>query len=127
MGERALQNAAGKWKVDVEEFSLRVEWSVTATIIPVAFEWNDLDFVGAPGGILGMTIDPSSTWQSPVPLLSFGAHFVHMTAKDRLVTAGDFLLLNLQVTQQVPEPASLVLAVMGLAGLAAASRRKRAK
>lgn len=127
MGERALQNAAGQWKVDVEEFSLRVEWSITGRIILTAFEWNDLDFVGAPGGILGMTIDPSSTWQSPVPLLSFGADFVHMTAQDTSVTVGDFLLLNLQVARQVPEPASLVLAVMGLAGLAAASRRKRAK
>ena len=52
---------------------------------------------------------------------------VHMTAQDTSVRLGDFLLLNLQVARQVPEPASLALVMMGFAGLAAASRRKRAK
>lgn len=110
-----------QFEVDVEEASLRITWLITGSVV-AGFVWSELDW-GAPGEIIGATTDPSSTWaENDVP--TFTASTVTLESFD-LVVPGDFVLINLDVAHVIPEPGTLALFGLGLAGIVFV-RRKRA-
>jgi len=121
-------NLFGQLQVDVEASSLRINWVFDSNfIIPdLNLVWSDLN--SSLGDIVGVTVDPSSTWGvSPPVTVAFGLDSVSVTNNgDSTVIVGDFLLLNLDFSRAVPAPASLTLIALGLiaVGWARASRRK---
>lgn len=116
-------NLFGQLEVDIEESSLRATWLITGTIGGInPMIWSQLSW-GEPGEIVGATIDLASTWSiSDTP--TFTESSVSLTTTDFNVTAGDFVLINLDVIHDVPTPATLALFGLGLAGLGW-SRRKQ--
>jgi len=114
-------------QVDVEASSLRINWIFDSNFIiaDLHLVWNDLN--SSLGDIVGVTVDPSSTWGvSPPVTVAFGPDSVSVTNNgDSSVVVGDFLLLNLDFSRAVPAPASLALIALGLIAVAVGRTRSR--
>jgi len=96
IAELVLFNAL---EVDVEASTLRITWLFDSnSIIPdINFIWSDLDWTDVPGEIIGVTIDPSSTWGTDA-FVDFTADSVSLVNNaDQTVTVGDFWLAHLEV------------------------------
>jgi hypothetical protein len=105
-------------EVDVEASILRINWIFSSDIInpDLNFVWSDLDWTNAPGEIVGVTIDPTSTW-APSATIGFTADSVTLTNNDDTsVAVGDLWLANLEV-EHIPEPNSLAILLFGFMGL----------
>ena len=86
-------------EVDVEALTLRITWlfDSQSIISDINFIWSDLDWTDVPGEIIGVTIDPSSTWGIDA-FVDFTADSVSLVNNaDHTVTVGDFWLAHLEV------------------------------
>lgn len=116
-----------QFAIDVEAYSLKLEWlfNSSGVISGLNLVWSDL-FSGVPGEIVGATVDGSSTWAVDVVPV-FDANSVTFTNNgDSTVAVGDFILINLEVRNEIPAPLPLALIGLGLAGLGLARRRMTA-
>jgi hypothetical protein len=89
-------------------------WSILGLTITA----NEFKFTGGP---LGQTIETNGDLF--LANLNFGSPSGRATAVVKTYRIGN-VVADLSLTFPIPEPAALALAVMGLAGLVAASRRK---
>jgi hypothetical protein len=90
--------------------------------------FSGLDFAGAPAGITGISV--TSVWNNAMPFtVSHDVHSVTIqfdTTNQVFGAIGNYIDIQLEVAQPVvPEPATLGLIGMGLAGIAAARKRRR--
>ncbi len=114
-------------EIDVEAETLRVDWIFTSSSIisDLNLVWSDLDWVGSPGEIVGVHVDPTSTWGLGATV-SFTADSVTLTNNnDRTVIPGDFWMARLEVNHSVPEPSTYAMAAAALAGLVLIKLRRR--
>ena len=85
-------------EVDVEASSIRINWLFEANSIisDINFIWSDLDFA-IPGEIVGVIIDPSSTWGSDATIEFTEDSVSLVNNDDTTVVVGDFFLAHLEV------------------------------
>lgn len=139
-----LSNFGDAWDIDIGADTIRLTCTGNSgcdndppDFSPAidSYVFEDLDWVGVLGSLVGVSFDVSSTANFFVAnsTLGFGADFVRLdidlVAAESAGTTnvGDFLLINLATRHiSVPEPGTLALFGLGLAGLGFARRRKAA-
>jgi hypothetical protein len=106
--------------VDLSDTQVRIVLTRTAVAQPAPFNgWVFTDQLGLIAPFTSVSLNPSSTLAGV--LVTFDADNIRVNASGLPYSTGQFVLLDINSPQVVPEPASLAL--LGLA-LASAGRRR---
>jgi PEP-CTERM motif len=116
---------------DVDGSSVRVEFDTLAPFGSTAFngvEFSDLDWVGSPDAIVGVNVSSNNALGSSN--VTFGNDWVRINFSGFSPSGGigaNFIQVGLttQNTVVVPEPATLAIFGLGLAGLGLMRRRRK--
>lgn len=113
-----------QYEIDVEAESIRVTWITSINLIdPLDFLFEELTWGNTPGEIIDATVNLSST--GDFNFVAFGPDSVQLNLNGvGSVTTGEFVLIDLVVNHNVPEPVTLALMGLGLLGLGFRQRKK---
>ena len=119
----------GEWDIDIEASSIHLDPFVGPVGLPIQgldeYHFDGLDWVDSPDGII-IGIDVQEMGLSIAAMVTFDLHSIWISfLPGTIKTADAAVWIDIVTNHDVPEPSTLALFAIGLAGLGLMMRRRK--